>query len=246
MELEEKAEEVLEKLWIGAEEAGKKSLSLAELEDVGLPAIDQLIREGYVASSDGQVRLTDKGRAEGRSVVRRHRLAERLLIDVLHTGEALMDERACKFEHLLDPDLEENICSLLGHPRACPHGKLIPPGRCCSGGRRQPRQVVSPLSRMEPGQTGKIAYVYAPKSGQLQKLMSMGIVPGTPISLIQSFPSYVFQIRQTQFAVDRDIAETVYVRLTEASPSGEGREAKQHVWQRFRRRLRAGKKNTQD
>jgi len=246
MELEEKAEEALETLWMGTEELGKESFSPGELEGVAEAVIDQLVAGGYVARSDVQVRLTDKGRSEGRRVVRRHRLAERLLIDVLHTGEDLMDERACKFEHLLDPGLEENICSLLGHPRVCPHGKPIPPGRCCYEGRRQPRQVVSPLSHMAPGQMGKIAYVYAPESSQLQKLMSMGIVPGTPISLIQSFPSYVFQVRQTQFAVDRDIADAIYVRLMELEPAAEERDPRRRnfgLWQRFRRRQRGDRRS---
>ena len=43
----------------------------------------------------------------------------------------------------------------------------------------------------------------------------MGILPGAPISLIQSFPSYVFQVRQTQFAVDKEIADAIYIRLIE-------------------------------
>ena len=63
------------------------------------------------------------------------------------------------------------------------------------------------------GKKGRVAYIYAPESNQLQKLMAMGVLPGAPISLIQSFPSYVFQIRRTQFAVDKEVAEAIYVRL---------------------------------
>ncbi len=77
------------------------------------------------------------------------------------------------------------------------------------------QKLVSPLSQLAQGQKGKVAYVYAPESSQLQKLMAMGILPGAPISLIQSFPSYVFKIGQGQFAVDKEIADAIYVRLVE-------------------------------
>ena len=58
-----------------------------------------------------------------------------------------------------------------------------------------------------------MAYIHAPKSGQLQKLMAMGVLPGEPIKLIQGFPSYVFEIRHSQFAADKDIADAIYIRL---------------------------------
>ncbi len=60
-----------------------------------------------------------------------------------------------------------------------------------------------------------MAYIYAPESNKLHKLMAMGILPGAPVRLIQSFPSFVFQVRRTQFAVDKEIAGAIYVRLVE-------------------------------
>jgi DtxR family Mn-dependent transcriptional regulator len=157
--------------------------------------------------------LTSRGRPEAVNVVRRHRLAERLLADVLGTGDTLTHEKACKFEHLLDRGLDESICNLLGHPKICPHGKPIPPGKCCIEKQTQAQKVVSPLSQLAQGQKGKVAYIYAPETGKLQKLMAMGILPGAPIGLIQAFPSFVFQAGQTQFAVDKEIADAIYVRL---------------------------------
>ncbi len=213
MELEEKAEEILEALWIRTEEKKKEPLTLDDLEVTENKPIKQLLDAGYISVSDDQVLLTNKGRPEATNVVRRHRLAERLLADVLGTRDILIHEKPCKFEHLLDRGLDESICSLLGHPKVCPHGKPIPPGRCCQQKQTQAQRLVSPLSQLAQGQKGKIAYIYAPESNKLQKLMAMGILPEAPISLIQSFPSYVFQIRQTQFAVDKEIADAIYVRL---------------------------------
>jgi len=225
MELEEKAEELLEALWIRTEEGKEEYLSRDDSGGMKKP-IEQLLKAGYISISDDRISLTSKGRPEATNVVRRHRLAERLLADVLGTRDMLIHEKACKFEHLLDRGLDESICSLLGHPKVCPHGKPIPPGRCCQEEQAQAQKVVSPLSQLAQGQKGKVAYIYAPESSKLQKLMAMGILPGVPISLIQSFPSYVFQVRQTQFAVDKEIADAIYVRLIEAetvSAAGEER-----------------------
>lgn len=219
IELGERAEELLETMWISIEEAKKAALSPVDLKAEEQAAIEPLLEAGYIASGESGLTLTEKGRGIASSVVRRHRLAERLLADVLGTGDRMMHERACKFEHLIDPGLDESICVLLGHPRICPHGKSIPPGKCCLQKQTPASRLVSPLSQLSPGQKGKVAYVYASESNQLQKLMAMGVLPGAPISLIQKSPSYVFQIRETQFAVDREIADTIYVRLvTESEP----------------------------
>lgn len=245
MELNEKAEEILETLWIRTQEEGVEAVPLEQLGVRKKSALEQLLRAGYVTVSDDQVWLDKKGLSPAADVIRRHRLAERLLIDVLFTSDALLDDRACKFEHVLDRGVADSICSLLGHPRVCPHGKPIPPGRCCRAERTKLHKVVSPLSQMTSGERGKIAYVYAPEATKLQKLMSMGILPGAPISLTQRFPSYVFQVRQEQFAVDKEIADSIYVRLVEAeAPRSEEEEQRQTppVWQRvrFRRRRRDG------
>ena len=202
-------------MWICTEERKEDSLALDGLGETEKEPIKQLLEVGYIAFVDGRLRLTNQGRSIARNIVRRHRLAERLLTDVLGTGGMLIHEKACKFEHLLDRGLDESVCSLLGHPKICPHGKPIPPGRCCQQEQAPMQKLVSPLSRLAQGQKGKVAYVYAPESSQLQKLMAIGILPGAPISLIQSFPSYVFKIGQAQFAVDKEIADAIYVRLVE-------------------------------
>ncbi len=235
MELEEKAEELLETLWVRTEEKKEDSLFLDDLGVTEKESVEQLLNAGYISISGDRVMLTSQGRPEARNVVRRHRLAERLLADVLGTRDTLIHEKACKFEHLLDRGLDESICSLLGHPKICPHGKLIPPGRCCQQEQMPAQKLVFPLSQLAQGQKGKVAYIYAPESRQLQKLMAMGILPGAPISLIQSFPSYVFQAGQTQFAVDKEIAEAIYVRLVE-----QGAIDGTHGEQSFKHRRRFG------
>src|ERR1700704_6261022 len=79
------------------------------------------------------VELTPRGRERAASVIRRHRLAERLFTDSLAMdSETEIEQQACKFEHILSPEATDKICTFLGHPRTCPHGAPIPPGPCCN------------------------------------------------------------------------------------------------------------------
>jgi putative ABC transport system ATP-binding protein len=78
------------------------------------------------------VDFTAAGRQRAADVIRRHRLAERLFTQTLQVqNEEEIEEQACKFEHILSPEVTEKICSFLGHPATCPHGSPIPAGECC-------------------------------------------------------------------------------------------------------------------
>src|SRR5450432_119154 len=90
------------------------------------------------------VELTARGRQRAADIIRRHRLAERLFTDSLALeSESEIEQQACKFEHILSPEATEKICTFLGHPRTCPHGAPIPPGRCCGAQTGEPGQAVS-------------------------------------------------------------------------------------------------------
>jgi hypothetical protein len=91
-------------------------------------------------------------------VIRRHRLAERLFMDVLSIrDEGEIESSACKFEHILSPEVTDRICTLLGHPLACPHGSPIPQGDCCQRGQRcQQHLHVGGISRMHDVQIERI------------------------------------------------------------------------------------------
>jgi putative ABC transport system ATP-binding protein len=102
-----------------------------------------------VAASIGDgtliVELTPRGRERAGSIIRRHRLAERLFTDSLAMdSESEIEQQACKFEHILSLEATDKICTFLGHPRTCPHGAPIPPGLCCG---RNSEFAESALSR---------------------------------------------------------------------------------------------------
>lgn len=211
--LSERAEEILEALAIQAEEQGKKPLDLGALRDD--PAMEELVHLGLARKDTNHIHLLEKGRVAAQNALRRHRLAERLLADVFDLKEKIINEVSCKFEHLLHEGLEDNVCTLLGHPKACPHGKPIPAGKCCAQKTdRKLLKFLAPLSELELKDKGKIAYLQTKDTTQMQKLISIGAIPGVSIALIQKFPSYVFQIGQSQFAIDKELASCIYVRLT--------------------------------
>ncbi len=214
MELNEIAQEVLEKLWTALEEEEKENISINELElDEQTSGLDELVDRKLVLTSGDLLELTAEGRREAENAIRRHRLAERLLNDVLATQHHL-EENACKFEHLLYEGMDDSICTMLGHPKACPHGKPIPSGECCYKEKEiESTRLVAALADLNPGQRGKIAYVQSRQSQEIQKLMAIGILPGTSIGLIRRYPSYVFEVGNTQYAVDKNIANEIYVRL---------------------------------
>lgn len=211
--LSQKAEEILELLWVMTQEGLDQTVQLNEEYSPDSPEVMELLKLGFVKYDGKNLTLQDEGLKEAQSVVRRHRLAERLMTDVLDIREALMEENACRFEHLLREEVEENVCTLLGHPRECPHGKPIPIGPCCKKTAYEAKSVVLPLSELSPGDRGKVAYLRTENSKRLQKLLTLGILPGVEVEMLQRFPSFVFRIGHSQMAVDREMAEGIHVRL---------------------------------
>ncbi len=207
MELTERAEEILESLWIDIVEREKMPDIFVLKDDT---AFKELQSRKYI-SLDTKELLTSKGKDEGKLCVRRHRLAERLLTDVLHVKSGLVHETGCRLEHALHKGIEDNICILLGHPRACPHGRPIPEGRCCIKKQDKAESLVKPLSGLKKGERGKIAYLHTGDKDMLRKIMAMGALPGLSVALVQGFPSYVFQIGESQFAVDESVAKQIHV-----------------------------------
>lgn len=213
MKLSAKAEEILEALWIATVEGGENAALLQTLgvgpEDDGLQELD---RRAYIEIRGERVYLRPEGRPEAQMTVRRHRLAERLLMDILDLKGDRGEAKACEFEHLLHQGVDTKICTLLNHPTTCPHGKPIPPGECCEEARVRGAVGVVALTELRAGEKAEIAYLSTADPKKMQKLMSMGVLPGTPLRLGRTFPSYIFRVGNSEFAVDEDLAREIFVR----------------------------------
>lgn len=212
VELSEAAEEVLADLWPDREAAPAECHLGEWSDDAHAQVVRELSNRGLVALDNGAASLTAAGQEAAASVVRRERLAERLLVDVLNVSPTLATETACRFEHLLRRGIDDEICTLLGHPRACPHGRPIPPGPCCHQGASAAGRVISALADLSPGDEGVIAYLHSQRKELVQRLLAMGAIPGARVVLQQKFPSVVFTLGSAQLAIDEETARDIYVR----------------------------------
>jgi DtxR family Mn-dependent transcriptional regulator len=211
----ERDDEILELIWIAQER--KQPITRTSLEEKEDEPFDEEIlqdmeRDGLVKLRGEEIALTDEGGRRAAQIIRRHRLAERLMRDVLEMKEQPTESAACEFEHILSVEVMESICTLLGHPKKCPHGHAIPPGECCPRAGDEVRPVVAPLNRMKTGTEGTVAYIATHHHHRLDKLAAFGLLPGVKIRLHQRQPSFVIEMGETTLAIDEETAADIYVR----------------------------------
>ncbi len=193
--------------------AGAKSARGAgHAAGVGEQDLSALEAGGLLTRSEGRVALTEAGERRARAIVRRHRLTERLFHDVLATGDAIAEAQACEFEHILSPEATESVCTLLGHPPTCPHGKPIPSGPCCTTPERSLRPLVTGLPSFPLGARGRIVFIAPRFHDRMDRLAALGVVPGSVLRLHQRSPSFVIEVGETTIALDPEIAREVYVK----------------------------------
>src|SRR5438477_5885936 len=145
-------EEYLEAI-LEIEEEGVTPIRARLVERLGLSApavsetVNRLVEQGFAELLDDRsLRLTAKGRALAVSVVRRHRLAERLLVDVIGLEWEKVHREADRWEHAISAEVEEKLVQLLGDPATCPHGNPIP-----GSAHKVDVRGSTPLSRVDPG-----------------------------------------------------------------------------------------------
>jgi len=220
-------DEYLESLWYLREQDKD---SLADLQTALDAPIDYDKLEGIVFAEmavfnrkTGKVALTELGLDYARGLVRKHRLAERLLYDVLGFRNERFESEACTFEHLVAPHVVDGICTLLGHPRECPHGLPIPEGPCCVRNDHVSQSSVAHLSELEVGESGRVAYVNCQDDSQLHRLNGLQIKPGVEIRVHQKYPAWVVECEGGMIAIDKRVADRIclWKQQTSSAPEGE-------------------------
>jgi DtxR family Mn-dependent transcriptional regulator len=211
-------EEILEHVLTEREEgrdapAGILAASASEhAPDARAADLAELAAAGLVHLEGEHVLLTKDGEERAKDVVRRHRLTERLFRDLLDLGGQTMEDQACEFEHILSREATESVCTLLGHPPTCPHGKAIPPGECCGAFQRTVRPLVTGLRTFEVGATGRIVFIAPKFHDRMDRLAALGVIPGSTLKLHQRSPSYVIEVGETTIALDPEIAGEIFVK----------------------------------
>jgi DtxR family Mn-dependent transcriptional regulator len=208
------ANEMLEEIWVELENDKREVKPGIEVDTDKVPgaSLEDLIKEGYLARQDERLVLTDRGFERAKHLIRSHRLAERLLTDVLNFSDEEVERTACHYEHLLTDEAVDSVCTLLGHPRSCPHGKPIPQGRCCVEGSVKFRPLVVSLADLEPGEEAQVEYVGTRDNTRLAYLTSFGFVSGRNIKLIRKKPAFVVSVDESLISLDEELAGEIFVR----------------------------------
>ncbi|MEE8483275.1 MAG: metal-dependent transcriptional regulator [Nitrospinota bacterium] len=209
-------DELLELLWHLDESHTLSLSSLREHDPTNVfeNSLRDFSSDGIVKVDGGEVVLTEAGHEAAKAIVRRHRLAERLMVDVLRAKVEDTEQAACEFEHILAPELVDSICILLGHPKKCPHGSPIPEGRCCIEAESSLKSAVIPATEMKTGQSAKVAFISTRDDERMYKLLSMGITPGTTVKLQQASPVLVIEVDQSNVAIEKAVGEEIKVWRT--------------------------------
>jgi DtxR family Mn-dependent transcriptional regulator len=201
------------------EESGVVPMRARLVERLGVSAaavsetVKRLEREGYLTLDDDRVmHLTDTGRAYATSMLRRHRLAELLLVDILEVPWAQVHEEACRLEHAISPSLEAHLVTLLGDPGACPHGNPIPG----SANAVDPGPL-QPLSTVQPGRSCVVRRIdehLQTQIAHMRELESAHLMPGQEV-LVGETASGELSLRVDGVSVtlEHDVAANVYVTV---------------------------------
>ncbi len=209
------ADEVLERLWyfneLGREIHGSDALKLPLPQDDVDSAVADLVKSGAIAALP-KFELLPPGEERARAIVRRHRLAEVLFAEVLGADLEDAEESACEFEHTLTERVVDRVCTFLGHPPKCPHGKPIPRGSCCRLFETRVEPLITRLIDLPIGAAAPIVFIAPKSAARLNRLAVLGIVPGTSVKLLQRKPSVVIQCGETALAIEAEVAAEIYVR----------------------------------
>ena len=211
--LTEKQEEIIEAIWCAGENKhysinAVKKRCVVDFTEGDLAELEQ---KGLVVLTADKILFSSDGKASGETIIRRHRLAEVLVSSILRLKNSEMEEVACKVEHCLEPEVEESICTLLGHPGVCPDGKPIPGGRCCRKRLKVVDHTVVSLTELKTSERGKITYIKPGSHSNLHQLISMGLQPGVVVTVHRVNPAFCIKFENTELALDEEIARNIFV-----------------------------------
>lgn len=156
------------------------------------------------------ITLTDRGRTIALGVIRRHRLAERLLTEVLHMDWSRVHDAACELEHAMTDEMMGPLERTLKEPTTCPHGNPIPDE---TGHLRE--EESEPLSSFNPKDKGVLVKITDEKPDMLRYLASLGLMPGATVEVEERAPfegPIVVKVMGATYALGRSVASVLEAR----------------------------------
>jgi len=208
------AEEYLQAVYTLADEGGQViGARLAEFLRISPAAVSEMVhrleREGLLQLDERkEVRLTDRGFSAASRVVRRHRLAERMLVDLLGYEWWKTHEEAERIEHAMSEEMEERLVRVLGDPQTCPHGNPMPGTK--------PR-ATRPLERLTVGERATVERIpdqFEHEPGFLEYLDTQGVRPGVALEMIEQRPGLLrVAVNGTARSIRPDCGQKVWMAI---------------------------------
>jgi DtxR family Mn-dependent transcriptional regulator len=179
---------------------GTVTNTIANLEKKGF-----LIHRPYAG-----IKLTEKGRMIALEILRRHRLLERLLMDILKIPWSAIHDIACKLEHIINGDVTEAIEKSLKYPKTCPHGNPVPDknGKIL-------KDTYEPLMNLPVKSKGKVMKIVNEKEDLLKYLAAIGLLPGVEIEVEEKVPfggPILVKVSGEKHALKSEISSLIYVK----------------------------------
>ena len=207
-------EEYLEAIW-ELEEEGTQVIQARLAEHIGhsAPSVSEMVRrlrsDGYVEFEGRVIRLTDEGRVLAESVVRKHRLAERFLLDVIGIPWHKTHIEACRWEHVMSDEVEERLMAIMENPSTCAHGNPIP-------GVAGPHRDLHALAETEPGDKVRLERVTEQVEVDQDALIyrdSHGFIPGVAAQVKSRAPdgTLTLELHEGTIALGPGLARQLYV-----------------------------------
>jgi DtxR family Mn-dependent transcriptional regulator len=165
---------------------------LAERLDKAAPSVsemlDRLEAEDLVVRSARQITMTPEGAALAEGVVRKHRLAERLLVDVIGLEWEKAHLEAGRWEHVISDDVERRLVELLGNPATCPHGNPIPGAGGAASDRRRLQRCLADVAPGDQVRLERITESVEHDAASLSYLSHHGLTPGAMVTIRDKAP----------------------------------------------------------
>jgi DtxR family transcriptional regulator, Mn-dependent transcriptional regulator len=205
-------EEYIEAIWRVAGDGPAATKTLAAHLHVAPASVTGMLRRlsslGLIVYRPyGKASLTATGRQLALQVIRRHRLSERLLTDILGLPWEKAHAEACKFEHLITGEVETRLKALLGSVETCPHGHRLDLARPAGS---------MPLTAIKPPQLVQIVAVADESEVMIHYLSDLGLVPGAEITVTGHEPTdegaILLEIAGQPRALGRRVAEQITVK----------------------------------
>ena len=208
-------EEYLEAIYRMSLKGEVRPTQIAEATGVSAPTVTATLRRleaaGLITRPGGGVALTEPGTREALAVIRRHRIAERFLVDVLQLPWDSVHEEACLLEHAMSPRVLAGLERFLNNPSVCPHGNPIPTS---DGVVPEPAGI--PLGTLQEGGSGTVVRVSEVDDQVLAYLGTLGLAPGSAVRVKEVAPfdgPLLVSIAGAEHAVSREVAALVFVEV---------------------------------